>query len=497
MTILNAALLARPPHDLPVPSYPRDSLTCGIVHIGVGHFHRAHQAMFLDRLLRAGDASEWAIRGISMRADAATAGFAAQDHLYTLTEKHPDGRRTTAVIGSIIGFDSAADGTSTAVELIADPATRIVTLTVTEGGYGIDPATGRFGGDGDAAIAHDLEHPGSTRSWLGLLVSALRLRRDRDAGALTVLSCDNVQDNGAVTRDAVLSFASRVDPELRGWIEAHTAFPGSMVDRVVPATTAADREDLADRFGLVDAWAVTAEPFALWVVEDRFANGRPSLERAGVELVDDVAPYERMKLRLANGVHQGLCFFGRLLGHEYVHQAVADPDVHRFLLRYIDEQAVPSLDPIPGVDFRAWGRTVLARFGNPQLRDPLARITAETSDRIPKFVLPVVTDLLDARADTSICAAIVASWARYAQGVDEQGAEIVVVDPCGAQVRQAALDDLERPGAFLDLDLFGAAGRDPGFRSAFIAARERLNREGARAALRAFAGRAEEGQDAG
>lgn len=488
MSTLNSAGLADLPAALEPPRYDRSALTAGIVHIGVGHFHRAHQAMFLDRLLREDEGGDWAIWGVSMRPDAPTASFAAQDHLYTLTEKHPDGNRQTRVIGSIIGFDSASDGTDRVAERLADPATRIVTLTVTEGGYGIDHSTGRFSGAADTLISHDLAHPGDSRSWLGLLLKGFRLRRDRGAGPITVLSCDNVQDNGAVTREAVTSFAGQVAPELIEWIDGNVAFPGSMVDRVVPATTDADRDHLAVSFDLEDAWAVTAEPFAQWVIEDRFANGRPALERVGADLVDEVAPYEKMKLRIANGVHQALCFFGRLLHHAYVHEAVADPDIQRFLIRYIDEQAVPSLDAIPGVDFNEWGRSVLTRFGNPQLKDPIVRITAETSDRIPKFVLPVAVDRIAAGSDASVCAAIVASWARYAQGVDEQGAEIVVQDPRAEQVKQAAQADLEDPGAFLDQDIFGDLGANSGFRETYVSVRESLNDVGARATLQELSG---------
>ncbi|MFD6697952.1 MULTISPECIES: mannitol dehydrogenase family protein [unclassified Microbacterium] len=486
MSALNTSLLDTLPPALEPPTYDRDTVTAGIVHIGIGHFHRAHQAMYLDHLLREGDGN-WAIWGVSMRADAATESFAAQDHLYTLTEKHPDGTKQTRVIGSIIGFDSAADGTSAVLERLADTRTRIVTLTVTEGGYGIDHSTGLFSGVDDPAITADLAQPGSARSWLGLLVAAFRLRKDQGSGPVTVLSCDNIQDNGSVTREAVLSFATRVAPDLLEWIQENVTFPGSMVDRVVPGTTDADREYLRDAFDLEDSWAVTAEPFSQWVVEDRFAGGRPALEKAGVNMVSDVAPYERMKLRLANGVHQALCFFGRLLNHEYVHEAIADPDIHRLLIRYVDEQAVPSLEPIPGVDFRAWGRTVISRFGNPQLGDPVARITAETSDRIPKFVLPVVTDLVAMGHDTSVCAAIIASWARYAQGTDEQGAAIIIKDPRAAKVEAAARADLDDPGVFLDQDLFGGLSTDPGFRTAFIHTRTALNADGARIVLQRLA----------
>lgn len=488
MNHLDNQQLAHLPHDLHAPAYDRTALRPGIVHIGVGHFHRAHQAMYLDRLFEAGIDQDWAIWGVSMRPLAHDTAFAAQDHLYTLTEKHSDGSHVSRVIGSIIGFESAHDSTESVLNRIAEPATRIVSLTITEGGYGIDPATGTFTGAGDRRIAHDVAHPGGSQSWLGLLLNALRLRRDRSAGPLTLLSCDNIQDNGKVAERALKAFAAQVGHDMLDWIDENMTFPGSMVDRVVPATTDADRAYLAGRFDLEDGWAVTCEPFSQWTIEDNFANGRPSLDRVGVDLVPDVAPYERMKLRLANGVHQGLCFFGRLLNYRYVHEAVADPDVRSFLIRYIDEEAVPSLTPIDGVDFTAWGREVLTRFGNPQLQDPIARICAETSDRIPKFVLPVVTDRLRAEGSVEVCAAIVASWARYAQGKDEHGATIEVNDPRRESVIQAARADRETPGAFLQMkDIFGDLGDDPEFVKSFVSVRESLNSIGARATLHALA----------
>ncbi|MBB6407293.1 mannitol dehydrogenase family protein [Arthrobacter sp. AZCC_0090] len=484
MNHLDNQKLAHLPHDLHTPGYDRADLRPGIVHIGVGHFHRAHQAMYLDRLFEAGLDQDWAIWGVTMRPLAQDNPFAAQDHLYTLTEKHSDGSRVSRVIGSIIGFESAHDSTESVLNRIASPSTRIVSLTITEGGYGIDPATGTFTGAGDRLIAHDMAHPGDSQSWLGLLLNALRLRRDRDAGRITLLSCDNIQDNGKVAERALKSFAAQAGPDMLDWIDENMTFPGSMVDRVVPATTDADRTYLASRFNLEDGWAVTCEPFTQWTIEDNFANGRPPLDKVGVDLVPDVAPYERMKLRLANGVHQGLCFFGRLLNYRYVHEAIDDPDIHSFLIRYIDEEAVPSLTPIDGVDFTAWGREVLTRFANPQLQDPIARICAETSDRIPKFVLPVVTDRLRAEGSVEVCAAIVAAWARYAQGKDEHGATMEVIDPRRESVIRAAQAERETPGAFLQMrEVFGDLGNSPDFVKHFISVRESLNSIGARATL--------------
>lgn len=478
-------------------SYDRSTLTAGIVHIGVGHFHRAHQAMYLHRLLERGDASGWAIWGVSMggRSSDALAAIRSQDCLYTLTEKAPDGIKGTTTIGSIIGIQSVDAEGQSIVARIADPATRIISLTITEGGYGIDPATGSFTGGGDERIAVDLADPTSMTSWLGLIVIALRRRRETGGGPVTIMSCDNIPHNGVVTSRSVTAFARRVAPDLVDWIEDNVTFPSSMVDRVTPATTDADRDYLVTTFGVGDAWAVTCEPFTQWALEDRFAAGRPAFEDAGVDLVDDVEPYERMKLRLANGIHQASSFFGTLLGHTFVHEAIADPDIQALAIRYIDEEAVPTLEPITGIDLNGWGRTVLERFGNPQIADPLTRICAETSDRVPKFVLPVAVDLLAVGRRAEICAAVVASWARYARGVGEKGETFDVRDPRKTTVMEAAQREVEHPGSFLALaDIFGDLGRDPSFTRDFHAALDTLNRIGVRAFLSQLRLSASEGE---
>lgn len=469
--------------------YDRAALTAGIVHIGVGHFHRSHQAMYLHRLIALGSSNEWAIWGVTMgnKNSDVLEDFRAQDCLYSLTEKASDGARTSTVIGSIIGIESASSDHDSVVARMADPATRIISLTITEGGYGIDPATGQFGGAGDSRIEADLAAVESSQSWLGLIIHALRARSDADAGPITVMSCDNIPENGVVTRRALRGFAERVAPELLPWIDANVSFPSSMVDRVTPDTTDEDRDYLARAFGIEDTWAVICEPFSQWAVEDHFANGRPNFEAVGVEVVDDVHPYERMKLRLANGTHQALCFFGTLLGHSYVHEAIADSDLNSMLIRYIDDEAVPTLSPIAGVDISLWGHAVLGRFGNPQMEDPLTRICAETSDRIPKFLLPVIRDELRAEGSIEVCAAVVASWARYALGIDERGKPLDVSDTRRRAVMKAARADVERPGAFLQLnDVFGDLASEERFVVAYKNAVQMLRLSGARELVRSL-----------
>lgn len=488
MELTNAAL-ASLPGAVAAPRYDRPALRNGIVHIGVGHFHRSHQAMYLDKLMRQGTALDWAICGAGVRpGDAATRGaLAAQDYLYTLTIKEPDGSRRSKVIGSLNGYRYAPDDPAGLVAKIADPATRVVSLTITEGGYGTDPATGEFTAD-SADIKADLEAGTPSRTAFGVVFQAMRLRRARGDGALTIMSCDNIQHNGSVARAAFLGFAERKDPGLARWMEEHIAFPSSMVDRVTPGTVAADRAYLEHSYGYRDRVPVTCEPFSQWVLEDTFAAGRPPLEDAGVDIVTDVEPYELMKLRLANGAHQALCYFGYLLGHRHVDEAIKDPDIRALLLRYIDEEAIPTLRIIPGIDPRAYGRTVIQRFGNSEIKDALTRICADTSERIPKFLLPVVAAQLELGGPVQRCAAVIASWARYAEGIDEQGQPIDVIDPRRDTLMTAARQQQANPTAFIeDTSIFGDLGQSRRFVTAYVDALERIRLKGVRVALRELA----------
>jgi mannitol 2-dehydrogenase len=299
-----------------------------------------------------------------------------------------------------------------------------------------------------------------------------------------VVSCDNLQGNGRLARKAFTSFARLRDPELGEWVEQEVHFPNSMVDRITPATTDADREEVRTRFGIEDRWPVVCEPFVQWVLEDSFSCGRPRYERAGVQLVDDVEPYELMKLRLLNASHQGLCYFARLCGYELVHEAAQDPLFRRFLRGYMDEEATPTLDPAPVIDLEEYKDTLIERFSNPEVRDTIARLCADTSDRIPKFLLPVVRIQLARDGELARSAAIVASWARYAEGVDELGAPIEVVDRQRERVMALARRQREEPLAFItNRELFGDLVEHERFVSAYVSALRSLHERGARATL--------------
>jgi mannitol 2-dehydrogenase len=450
--------------SIATPGYERDGVQVGIAHIGVGGFHRAHQAMYVDRLLQRGLAQEWGICGIGvMPADRRMRDVLnAQDGLYTLILEHPDGNREARVIGSIVDYRYAPDDPEATIELLAAPTTRIISMTITEGGYQVRDAGSVF----------------------GLIVEALARRHDRGITSPTIVSCDNIENNGEVARRAVIAHAELLRSGLADWIAETTRFPCSMVDRITPATTpdviaAAERD-----FGVADQWPVAAEAFAAWVLEDDFADGRPPLEEAGVLLVDDVGPYESMKLRLLNAGHQCLCYFAWLCGYRMVHDAARDPLFAEFLLAYFDGEGVPTLRPVPGIDLHAYTRGLVERFANPGVRDTVARLCAYSSDRIPTWLLPVIRDNLLTDGPIRLASATVASWARYAEGVDEGGEPIEVVDNMAASLVPLARSQRLHPTAFIEnVALFGDLAQVPRFVEAYRRALDSLHTRGARATL--------------
>jgi mannitol 2-dehydrogenase len=480
---MNLSREALPELRIPRPCYDRDAVKAGIAHFGVGGFHRAHQAMYTDRLLERGLASEWGICGIGvMPADRRMKdALMGQDGLYTLILAHPDGGREPRVIGSIVDFRYAPDDPEAVVELLADPAIRIISLTITEGGYNIRHDDGGFDAD-NPAIQRDLHGGGPPATVFGLVAAAMGRRRDRGLASPTIVSCDNIEQNGDVARRTFTSYAELCDPSLARWMRENTRFPNSMVDRITPATTSEVIDQLESEFGVRDAWPVVAEPFTAWVLEDDFADGRPPFDAAGVQLVDDVSPYEAMKLRLLNAGHQSLCYFAYLSGYRLVHEAAQDPVIAKFLTQYWNSEAMPTLRPVPGLD--EFKDTLIERFGNAYVRDTVARLCAESSDRIPKWLLPVVRDNLRSGGPVRLAAATVASWARYAEGVDENGVPIEVVDRLADSLIPIARSQHDNATAFIEnRSVFGDLADEPRFVEAYLWALESLHRDGAHATL--------------
>lgn len=428
---LNEVNLPQLPGPIARPDYRLAEVTTGIAHIGVGGFHRAHQAAYTDALMNTGEGLEWGICGIGTRAEerAMRDALAAQDYLYTLVELDDRPNTEVRVIGSIRDMLLVGeDGSEAVVARLADPTIRIVSLTITEGGYCMDDSTGEFNAK-LPHIQHDLENPRTPISVFGLLCAALAKRRGQGLPAFTVMSCDNLPHNGDVTRKATLAFAGLVDADLAGWIERNVSFPNAMVDRITPMTSAAHRQDLERQHGLDDAWPVVCEPFVQWVLEDRFVAGRPAWEKVGVQFTDDVSPYEEMKIKLLNGSHLALTYLGFLRGYRFVHETMADPLFVEYIRRYMDEDVTPQLAPVPGIDLARYKQTLIERFSNRAIADQLERVCSDGSSKFPKFSVPTIDRLIADNAALDRAALVVAAWALYLRGVDENGEQYHIPDP--------------------------------------------------------------------
>lgn len=489
MTALNQANLGS--LSIPVPSYDRSQVTVGIVHFGVGGFHRAHQAMYIDQLMEQGKALDWGICGVGvMPFDLKMKeAMQSQDCLYTLVLKAPNGSWEPRIIGSIVQYLYAPDDPEAVIEKMADPATRIVSLTVTEGGYNFSPVSGEFD-DTNPAVKADLAPGAVPATTFGLITEALVRRRSRGIEPFTVMSCDNIQGNGHMAQQVFTAFARLRDPELGDWVAGNVQFPNSMVDRITPVTTDEDRAQISERFGVEDAWPVVCEPFTQWVLEDKFTVGRPPFEDVGVQVVPDVVPYELMKLRLLNASHQALCYFGYLAGYRLVHEVAQDPLFANFLLDYMNREATPTLAPVPGIDLDAYKLKLIERFSNAAVRDTVARLCARSSERIPSWLVPVIRENLAAGRDVRLSAAVVASWARYAEGVDEQGEPIKIDDQLADTVQRLAAQQRDDSLAFVkNRELFGDLATEQGFTEPYLNALNSLHTKGSRATLEALATR--------
>jgi mannitol 2-dehydrogenase len=475
-----------------VPAYEATTLRAGIMHFGVGNFHRAHQAVYLDDLFNRGVDHDFALIGAGVRAedDAMRGDLLAQDLLTTVVEQDVH-RSDVRITGSMVEFLPAGDAAAILARL-DDPAIRIVSLTITEGGYFMDPATQRFDAThpeirADAnALVGVAEAPQRARphTVFGLIVAALARRRAKGIVPFTVLSCDNVQGNGDVARNAVVGVATLESPTLAQWIDERVAFPSSMVDRITPATTDRERAALAKRHGIVDARPVFCEAFRQWVVEDRFPSGRPALEEAGVQFVADVQPFERMKIRILNGGHAAIAYPAGLLGIHFVHEAMHDPLLGAFLSRLLDEEIIPCVPPVPATNLQQYKAQVIERFGNPAIGDTIRRLCFDGSNRQPKFILPSVADRLAAGGSIDGLALVGALWCRYCHGETEGGATIEPNDPNWSRLNTVAIEARREPRAWLAMtDIMGEVGANPAYVEAFCRALERVWHEGTRAVL--------------
>ncbi len=483
LVTLSNAELANLPEGIVRPTYDRTALKPGMVHIGVGNFHRAHQAWYLHRLMQKGHALDWAIVGAGVRHyDASMRDkLLQQDCLTTLVELDPSGP-SAEIVGSMIDYLPVQEGNAPLIAFMADPGIRIVALTVTEGGYYLDPATGTFDAS-NCDIVHDSQNPTRPRSAFGAIIAALKARREAGVGPFSVLSCDNLQGNGVIARQTVISLAARSDGDLAAWIDQNVTFPNSMVDCIVPAT-GPDEIAMARAFG-VDAKApVTHENFRQWVIEDNFCAGRPDWDLVGATFASDVHAFEAMKLRMLNAGHQILANAGEILSLETIADCMAHEGVRGLFAKVQDQEIIPFVKTVPGMTPQAYLALISKRFANPSIKDTTRRVAFDGSSRHTGFLLPIVRDALAAGANVEGLALVEAMWARMCFGTREDGSEIEANDPSWPSLNAAAQAAREDPVAWLDQQMiYGDLASNSTFSQAFSRWLTMIWQEGAQSAL--------------
>ena len=482
-TKLSIATLGEVSRTAAVPSYRAVDLTGGIVHFGVGNFHRAHQAVYLDELFNLGGDRDWALIGAGVRPTDAEMRekLKAQDWLTTVVEQEA-AHSTARVTASMIDFLPPGDAIAI-IDKLADPAIRIVSLTITEGGYYIDPATQAFNHH-HPDIAYDAEHFDAPKTVFGIILAGLKRRRDVGIPPFTVMSCDNIPGNGHVTQNAIIGLATLIYPELAHWVKQNVAFPNGMVDRITPATSDRERKLLADDFGIEDNWPVFCENFKQWVIEDRFPAGRPALEKVGVQFVPDVAPFELMKIRILNGGHATIAYPAALMDIHFVHEAMENELVRRFLDKVEHDEIIPIVPPVPATDLEEYYRLIERRFANPKIGDTITRLCLDGSNRQPKFILPSARDRLRQNGGVTGLALVSALWCRYCYGETDSGKPIAPNDESWDRLKAQSTRARDNPRVWLEMgDIFGELAQNVTYVTAFTTALDALWKEGTQATL--------------
>ncbi|ATN35360.1 mannitol dehydrogenase [Rhizobium sp. ACO-34A] len=483
---LSLANLAEISGNAAVPAYRREQLKAGILHFGVGNFHRAHQAVYLHELFNQGRDMDFAILGAGVLPSDSKmkATLEAQDYLTTVVEQDIN-RSTATVTGPMTGMIAAPDF-GDIIAALSDPAIRIVSMTITEGGYFIDPATGKFD-PGHPAMVADAANPGEPKTVFGLIIAGLKARKAKGMPPFTVMCCDNIPGNGEVTEATITGLAKLSDPDFAHWIHENVAFPNSMVDRITPATGEREIGIARDTYGIEDGWPVFCEEFKQWVLEDRFPLGRPALEAVGVTFVPDVAPYELMKLRILNGGHAAIAYPAALMDIHFVHEAMEEPLIRAFLAKLERDEIIPVVPPVPDTSLDDYFQLIESRFSNPKIGDTIPRLAQDGSNRQPKFILPSTADRLNKGQDVVGLALVSALWCRYFEGTSDSGKPIVFNDASAERLQNAALASRDDPKAFLALgDIFGAVGQDPLFIRRFSHALATLREVGTAETLKRY-----------
>lgn len=447
MKRLNQAEISALPKDVLLPSYDRNAIKPGIVHLGIGAFHRAHQAFYTEAVLNQ-FGGDWGIIGCSLRSASVRDQLAPQDGLYTLVERSGEGEKLQligAVKETLVGPEDPAG----LVAIMANPDIKIVSLTVTEKGYCHDPATGDLNLN-HPDIQHDLDNLATPKSAIGFLVGALKIRFEAGQKAFTLLSCDNLPNNGRVLEKVVTQFAEKVSAEFAQWIKANATFPCTMIDRIVPATTDDDRREIEARLGLRDEGMVVCEPFTQWVVEDKFADGRPAWEKVGVLMTDDVEAFEKIKLRLLNGSHSTMAYTGYLSGFQYIAEVMQQPAFVNLIKTYMAREAGETVQAPTGFDIEEYKQQLRDRFSNPALKHKTWQIAMDGSQKLPQRLLETLREQLARDGHIDIICLGVAAWIRYVSGVDELGKAIEVSDPLASKLREACDANKGNPRAMVE-----------------------------------------------
>ena len=472
--------------SLPVPEYERSGLSSGIVHVGVGNFHRSHEAFYTDQLLGKGE-KEWGICGICLldQDQKMYNTLADQDGLYSLMVRHADGKLEVRIIGSIVKYLFAPSDPDAVITAMADPGVKIISLTITEGGYNFDPSTGQFLFS-EADIQWDLQHPDQPKTIFGYLTAAFHHRKNKSLPGLSVLSCDNMQKNGDVCKQMVMTYIREAKPELAAWVEEHVSFPNSMVDRITPVTSQKDIEELRTEYHIEDGWPVVCEPFVQWIIEDDFSQGRPAWEKAGVQFVEAVEPYEKMKIRLLNAGHSLLGFTGSLLGCSTIDETIQNPLIVSFLSGFMDQEVSPLLGSMEGIDLEDYKNSLIQRFANPHIGDRLSRICSESSAKIPKFLLPTIEEQLKQGGPVKFSALVVATWCRYLELAGSPGYEYEIQDAMKQELVEKAKASMQAdPLAFLRIKaIFGMLVHSKSFVETYLPIIEYLRNHGTAETLR-------------
>lgn len=473
---LNQENLGLLPPNVKTPSYDRNKVKTSIVHIGVGNFHRSHEAFFTNELMERYGVLDCGICGVGLLDyDRRIYNILKdQDGLYTLVTKELDGTRSARVIGSIVEYIFAPENPIAVIEKMANPDIKIISLTITEGGYNLNEATGEFDFS-NPVVVEDMKNPMSPKTVFGYLAQAMKLRMQRGIGGCTIQSCDNIQGNGNVAKKSLLNYVEKAEPELVSWIEENVSFPNAMVDRITPVTVADDIAKLEEEFLIEDQWPVVCEPFIQWVIEDKFSAGRPAWEKVGAQFVDNVVPFENMKLRLLNAGHSVLGMLGALHGYKTIDEAASDKDFKVFLRAFMDHEASPTLGDLGDIDLEKYKDSLIARFQNIYIKDLISRICLESSAKFPIFVLPTIKAQLKNGGDYTRAAFVVAAWCKYNDGKDENGNTYPIEDAMSNELIRAAALSHQNPIRFLEIEpIFGDLVNNKAFVDAFLHSLEML-----------------------